>query len=91
MCNCQTEVLERVSNKIKTDILPKNAMPETVVIDWENKAFTSKGLVVGLPVAYEYQREKANGDVYKNKNKGTVSMFMSYCPFCGEKLNKDSE
>lgn len=91
MCNCQNEVLERVSNKIKSDLLPKNTIPETVVIEWENRAFTSKGMQIGLPVRYEYQKEKSNGEPYKNKNSDKVNLFMTYCPFCGEKFNPESE
>ncbi len=84
-CSCFNEHLEKIKQSIIEKILPDNASPETLEVDWENKVFRLDGKAnnVMLKLDCEYQQEKKNGDLYKNKTKHPISIEMAFCPFCG--------
>ena len=83
MCNCFTETLEKINEKIK----PKNC--EEFESDWKGKILRfDGGFGVGLYVDSEYYKIKKNGDRFQNKTKNSNFIAMSFCPFCGKKFNE---
>lgn len=87
MCNCTGETLAVIKEKI-LNLLPENIQEGSFSIDWEHKVFRldGKGNNVVMPVAYEYRSVKKDGTPYRNASRSTVSIHMTYCPFCGEKF-----
>ena len=86
MCNCLDETLNQISKKVK-ETIPLKAIDYKC--DWKGKVFRfDGGCGVGLYVDYEYRNVKTNGEPYKNKNKDSSFVAMSFCPFCGESLEK---
>jgi hypothetical protein len=89
MCNCIKEIPVKV-----LETLQKNK-PESQIsdVDFANQAFgfldggftSSK---VYLPIQYSISFRKKNGEMSKMQRK-EVSMFASFCPFCGEKLETE--
>ena len=47
--------------------------------------FNSSGLKLFIPFRYEYENVAKSGRVTQKKKE--VSMTISHCPFCGEKLD----
>lgn len=85
MCNCNSDMLVKIQDRVK-ETLPKHD-EKTFKADWQNKVWRlddNPGDVM-LSVNYEYLRLKESGVEYKNKTKGSISMSMTYCPFCGVK------
>ena len=87
-CNCQKETLKRVTEKLEASANEaEGGKIEGFSADWENKSFIlsgpSAGVHVPMKVAYEYQGFKVNGQKKQRLTKDTVSLFMTYCPFCG--------
>ncbi len=90
MCNCMNETLKAVTAEVEPK-LPAHK-PGTLKIQWENKVFRldGKGNDVMLPVSIKYRRTKSSGDEYKNTTHDSISMAMTYCPFCGENFDKQA-
>lgn len=90
MCNCLSESLVRVNEKV-IEQLPSRAVKESFNSEYVGKVFRFSGNTdnnVMLGIDYSYQMEKVNGELMKNKSKGSISLAMSYCPMCGEKFEK---
>jgi hypothetical protein len=82
-CNC----LETVPKKITDHLSGLN--PEWQIKDsgFVNTAYvftTPTKTVIGLPFEVEYELQSKKGKTLSKKHK--VSMFPTFCPFCGVKL-----
>ncbi|NUZ10015.1 hypothetical protein HUZ36_04410 [Pseudoalteromonas sp. McH1-7] len=91
-CDCLSKSLANVTSHIEKG-LPNNALDSSLLTRWENSSFrldTGKSEVM-LPVRYEYQKQKVCGELYKNKTKGHVNIAMTFCPMCGEKIEREAE
>lgn len=44
-----------------------------------------------LTFEIEYRKTKSNGELYKNKTTEKKNFICKYCPFCGRKIDKQSE
>jgi hypothetical protein len=92
-CKCFGGVLEKITDNLKGQLPEKEAA--TLKAEWQNAALVFEGnsmvSCVGMPVSYEYQKFKKSGEPHKNTTKDSVSMLMSYCPLCGEKIKKESD
>ncbi len=88
MCKCLEESLVRVNEKVIAQ-LPSRAVSDTFKSDYDGKVFRFSGNTdnnVMLGINYSYQMKKVNGEMMKNKSKGSISLAMRYCPMCGEKF-----
>lgn len=90
-CTCFEDALQKVKQHVAAK-LPTGATEFEV--EWENMAFILAAgdyPSVNPRVAYSYRQQKRDGTPAKNLTKGTLSMFCSYCPFCGRKYEKDGK
>jgi hypothetical protein len=92
-CKCFAEFLEKITENLKVQLPEKEAA--TLKAEWQNEGIFFGGGEMSkrafMPVAYEYQQFKNSGEPYKNIKKGTTDLLMSYCPLCGEKIEKESD
>ncbi len=90
-CKCFDQVIEKVNEQLKQQLPEKES--ETFRSRWKNQSiFLQAGAMsekVALPIEYEYQKFKKSGEAYKNITRDSISVTMSYCPFCGCSLKKE--
>lgn len=90
-CTCFDDVLERVKTHIKAK-LPENATEFEA--NWKHMSFVVSGgdySPVNPQIDFSYRQMKRDGSPAKNLTKDSISMFCSYCPFCGRKYEKDGK
>ena len=82
MCNCFDMVLSRVTEKLK----PKKEVAGFKT-DWKGQVLRlDGGCGIGLYVESEFYNIKKDGTLFANKTKDSHFIALSFCPFCGEKL-----
>lgn len=83
-CKCFTTVLEKVAGKIKPNHV------KDFKAGWRDELFDLKGgrKTVVLYVEASYYQTKKDGAKYKNRTTKEIGVSLSYCPFCGEKMDK---
>lgn len=91
MCNCLKEVSAKMETHQKKQIgMEKVYSFENIGFDHQSLIFGSDsgftGMAIGLPFTIEYWAKKKDGSKATRLTKDTVKVFMTYCPFCGEKL-----
>lgn len=85
MCDCLETVLEKIAPKMQ----PKKEVKDFKV-DWANRIFRFDGGVgVGLYAEATYYNIKKNGTTFAKKTLVKNFVAMSFCPFCGQKLESD--
>ena len=85
MCNCLDVVLNKVSENLKQK---KEVLDFTC--DWKGKVLRfDGGCGVGLYIEREYRSIKKDGTPFSNKTKSEHFVALSYCPFCGQKIEKE--
>ena len=85
MCNCLEEQRKRlIENKDKISELKGKEIKDAYFVNtgW---LLNSSGLKLFIPFRYEYENVAKSGRVTQKKKE--VSMTISHCPFCGEKLD----
>lgn len=90
-CTCFNDVLEKVKTHIR-EKLPADATEFDA--EWENVSFVLASgdfPLVNPRIKYEYRQMKRDGSPAKNLTKDSLTMFCSYCPFCGRKYEKDTK
>ena len=90
-CTCFDDLLEKVKTHIKSK-LPENTTE--FYAEYENVSFVLASgdfPLVNPRIKYEYRQMKRDGSPAKNLTKDSVTMFCSYCPFCGRKYEKDGK
>lgn len=90
MCTCLKDVSAKLETKLKKDIGVEKNVYSFDHIGFDNQSFlfgdnAFTGYVIGLPYSIEYYRKKKDGSRANSRTKKEVKIFMSYCPFCGEK------
>ncbi len=85
MCNCISEIEKKALYKLKEDKAQFGNVTEAA---FKHKAFSFKSGndVIYNDIEYIMTNKKKDGSTGATK-KYTISMYHSYCPFCGEELN----
>jgi len=82
-CNCVEQISKNVDKKILPD-LPEHVEYKSNI---GGLMFSFQhGNILTIPVNYEYRIIKKDKSPAKNRTKKSVSIQVSYCPFCGEKV-----
>ena len=89
MCECMETVLQKAAEQVMSKA--GKYVDGSFKADWHGRVFRFDGSNNNIPLSvdYKYRPVKNNGEAAKNVKKGDISVFMSHCPFCGEKLEKD--
>lgn len=87
-CTCFKDNLARIEEHVRKD-LPGNITEFKA--SWAGEAFFFSGdrVPVNPSVNYEYRDVKKDGSPAKRLTRKSVSIFCSYCPFCGRKLGEE--
>lgn len=86
-CKCFDTVLGQVQAKMD---IPIDAAD--IEVDWQNKLWclSEKDMSpVSMKIEASYRAAKRGGGIAKNTTRKSVSVFPSYCPFCGRKYGRD--
>lgn len=92
MCNCLEETTEALQKKIVADVESKNKVSEWIEKGkYQHKSFSMNGgnSKIGMPVIAQYRIIKTNGEPARNITTVNVSVYPTYCPFCGVKYEQD--
>lgn len=89
-CTCFRDSAVNMDNHINESLGKKDERVSDYSGKFENGMLIMSGTCAGslevmLGYKYEYQGFKVNGEPKKNLTKGTISLQMSFCPFCGVK------
>ncbi len=90
MCNCISDIEVMVLDKMKED---KKAFGVVNKASFKNIGYSfgaNGGEKLYNEVEYEMTNKKKDGSIGATKNY-RISIYHTYCPFCGEKLIKDEE
>lgn len=90
-CTCFEDTLARVTDHVAKGIGEKY---QDLKVSWQNEAFILSAadyLPVNPKILVEYRTFKKDDTPRKNLTKKDFSMFCTYCPFCGRKLEKEGE
>ncbi|WP_138438548.1 hypothetical protein [Marinobacter alexandrii] len=90
-CNCFSEYLEKVKEKVSPQI-PEGA--DEVSFVWQNRIFLVSGAdysPVNPRVEVEYRKPKKGGGFAKGMTRDTISIMANYCAFCGRKYEKEGD
>lgn len=90
MCNCLKEVSKKMEAQIKSNIEQKSKIAEydDTVGFLENEGFGMSGTVLFLPFTVRYKRKKVNGETEQNWQTQKNNVMISFCPFCGTKIDE---
>lgn len=90
MCDCVKEI-EKKSEQSIQEQTPKALISKVEFVD-RSFVFDKKvpRLATHSTVEYRHQFTKANGELSKPRTK-KVMLLHSFCPFCGEKYEKDKK
>lgn len=99
MCDCLKVVSDKLEAKLKEDIGPieKNVYSfDHVGFDNQSLMFSISGngfsgYAIGLPFSVQYYRKKKDGSRASTRTKKDIKVFMTYCPFCGQKYPTDEK
>lgn len=88
MCNCIKETINAAQEKLVAQVEEKHTVSE-----WIDKgSYSHQGLSlsggpskIGMPFIIQYRRQKVNGQPEKNITTEHITMYPTYCPFCGKK------
>lgn len=85
MCDCKNTVLARIKDDVVKNLPPH--VEGSVSSSFRNTMirFDQKPNDVAMIADVHYRRTKQDGTEHKRENVKSVTVFMSYCPFCGEK------
>lgn len=90
MCDCSKIVLEKVVNKMKSELTKGSVV--TVNPYWDsmslvsvNGVFTSR---LSLKISGRYRKGKKDGSTSNAESKLDTVVLPLYCPFCGVKYPK---
>lgn len=90
MCDCSKIVLEKIINKMKSELTKGSVV--TVNPYWDsmslvsvNGVFTSR---LSLKISGRYRKGKKDGSTSITESKLDTAVLPSYCPFCGVKYPK---
>lgn len=91
MCDCKKQILAKIRADQSTR-LPAHD-PKTLRVGFENQMIRFDGSEndVSVPVQVSYRKLKSDGTPHKSDKRDTLSMFMSHCPFCGQKYPEKEE
>lgn len=88
-CNCFEDLKKRIEGKIKESLSEHTEFKGS----WKNTVYffgkNPPTIPVVIPYEYSYRSIKTSGEPYKNKTTTTMSVTMTYCPFCGESTEKE--
>jgi len=90
MCNCTQETEQRYKEHLKNNDSTFKDI-EDFEVEFVNKAFMfgSGRTELVLPIEVEWKHTAKSGRVSTKRKKS--SFAMSFCPFCGEKIDKVKE
>lgn len=90
MCDCISTLENELSEELTKQIEEK-----IKVADWEDEGFMNKAFAlnggptrIGMPFIMQYRRLKTNGEKEKNIQTKNVTMYPTFCPFCGIKYEE---
>lgn len=84
-CDCMNEVLNKITDHVINSEIGRFRTAELKSAEWEHcSIYPEKRLYSNI--IFKYTFEKANGSRSQVRNMYS-SIFYSYCPFCGLKLN----
>ncbi|MDO8254835.1 hypothetical protein [Shewanella algae] len=87
-CTCFDDLIDEV----KADIMARIPADASLLrVEWEGMlyGYEVKGRAPTNPrINIVYRKMKLDGTPFKNPTRETVTVFSSYCPFCGRKLGK---
>lgn len=94
MCDCITKTTENLQKKIREDVELK-----TIVSEWidegryQNIGYPMSGgdIKIGMSFIGIYVRQKKDGNPELKDTKIEVSVYPSYCPFCGKKYKEENK
>lgn len=85
MCPCIDKVTKDLQEKLKKE--------KDDVYEWEDEGSfqnvtirTGNVKTVTLPFRYSYTRRKNSGEPEKKLTNNSFEVMMSFCPFCGSKI-----
>lgn len=89
MCNCIEETEQRYKEHLRNND-PVFKDMEDFEVGFENKAiiFSTGKIELVLPMEVEWKHTAKSGRISTKKK--TQIFMMEYCPFCGEKKEKES-
>lgn len=82
-CKCIDEIAKKVDERIVPDLPNHTEYKSSVgglMLSME------RGRILTIPINYEYRMIKKDKIPAKNKTKKSISIQVSYCPFCGGKV-----
>lgn len=91
MCTCLKDVAAKVGDKIKEEVMPRVysfddiGFDNTHLVSPDGEVRSAWITAIGLPFTVSFHAKKNNGERAANLSKKTANVFMTYCPFCGEK------
>lgn len=91
MCDCINETTAALQEKIVADVEKKNKINEWLEKGkYQHKSFSMSGgpSKIGMPVIVQYRIEKVNGEPAKNITTQHITVYPTYCPFCGVKYEE---
>jgi len=88
-CDCIKKVAENIKTKVLADEAQKHNGFAIVSADWEHQSwFPQVRLYLNFIIKSTFT--KKDGTTSKPRN-GHVSIFFSYCPFCGKSIKKEDD
>jgi len=92
MCDCIDKVTENARKTLREKVESERAKVHEWIEegDFLHKGFNLSGgpTKIGMPFVIEYRIQKTNGEPAQNVTKRNVSLYPSFCPFCGKKYDK---
>lgn len=94
MCDCVKAIEKKVMDRVEQQLESHNESydEQSVSVRFRNRTYEVPGLTpsITIPVDIKYRRIKGSGEPYKNQTKDSVVIKPSFCPFCGESVEKDN-
>lgn len=91
MCDCIKQTTESSQKYIVKQVEEKNTIDEWVSKGrYMNTGYSMSGgsTKIGMSFIAEYRRRKVNGEPEKKLTTVNMTIYPTYCPFCGEKYSE---
>jgi len=96
-CNCLQRVSKEIDEKIDSQIdkIAKNGIHEMDEGKFKNTTLVSREGVITEKGVMLYVREylplRQDGSIASNRKKASYNIIFSFCPFCGEQMDKEDQ
>lgn len=92
MCDCISQTTHSLTDKLISKVETKVKVNEWIDKGtYQNRSFSMKGgpTRIGMSFVIQYRIEKTNGEPAKNITTENITIYPSFCPFCGEKYPEE--